>query len=234
MDNPLRTVVFSAFGLLFLAGAACPAQTENPKTKYPAMAPLDQYLMDREEEIKLARTAAPESISKDAEIWVLGKRGYETAVGGKNGFVCLIQRSWTAPSDDPDFWNAKLRAPICYNAIAVRSYLPLVTKKTQLVLDGRTKAQMLDAIKAAFDKKELPSIESGSMCYMLSKQGYLSDLDGHWHPHLMFFVPPTDPQVWGASLPGSPMLGFRSEEDRMTVFLLPVGKWSDGTAGPPF
>lgn len=234
MRSLLSTVVFSGFALLVLAGPALRAQTQDPKTKYPSMAPLDQYLMDREEEIKLAQTAAPDSISKDAEIWVLGKRGYETAAGGKNGFVCLIQRSWTAPSDDPDFWNAKLRAPICYNAIAVRTYLPLIVKKTKLVLDGRTKAQMLDAVKAAFDKKELPAIESGAMCYMLSKQGFLSERDGNWHPHVMFFVPLTDPQGWGASLPGSPMLGFRSEEDRLTVFLLPVGKWSDGTPAPPF
>ncbi len=54
------------------------------------MAPLDQYLMEQNAEIALARTAAPESISKDAEIMVLGRRGYETAVKGTNGFVCIV------------------------------------------------------------------------------------------------------------------------------------------------
>jgi hypothetical protein len=150
------------------------------------MAPVSQYLMERNAEIALARSAAPESISMDAEIMVLGNHGYENAVKGKNGFVCMVERSWSAPMDDPDFWNPKLRGPICLNAPAARSYLPLTIKKTELVLAGRSKAEMSQAMSAALDKKELPAIESGAMCYMLSKQGYLSDSGGHWHPHLMF------------------------------------------------
>jgi hypothetical protein len=70
------------------------------------------------------------------------------------------------------------------------------------------------------------------MCYMMSKQGYLSDRDGHWHPHLMFFVAQTDPLTWGANLPGSPILASEDTPDRLTVFLIPVAQWSDGTAGP--
>jgi len=71
--------------------------------------------MERNAEIALARSAAPQSISQDAEIMVLGQHGYETAVKDKNGFVCMIWRSWTAGTDDPDVWNPKLRAPICFD-----------------------------------------------------------------------------------------------------------------------
>ena len=161
---------------------------------------------------------------------VLGRHGYETAVKGKNGFVCVVERSWAAGIDDPDFWNPKLRAPICFNPPAARSYLPLTVKKTEVILASRSKAQMSEAIKAAFDRKELPTLESGAMCYMMSKQGYLSDRDGHWHPHLMFFLPLTDPATWGAGLPGSPVMGVKDTQDRLTLFLIPVAKWSDGTA----
>jgi hypothetical protein len=161
---------------------------------------------------------------------VLGRHGYETAVHGKNGFVCMVERSWTAPIDDPDFWNPKLRAPICLNAAAARSYLPRTIKKTDLILAGRTKTQMMEAIVAGIDKKELPAMESGAMCYMLSKQGYLSDRDGHWHPHLMFFVSQADPAAWGADLPGSPIVAFKDTWEGVTVFLIPVRQWSDGTA----
>jgi hypothetical protein len=195
------------------------------------MAPLDQYLMaDRNAEIALARSAAPESISRDAEVMVLGRHGYETVVKGKNGFVCMVERSWTAGSDDPEFWNPKLRAAICFNPPAVRSYLLITLKKTELVLAGQSKAQMFNSIKDAFDKKELPTMESGAMCYMLSRQSYLNDRDGHWHPHLMFFAPQTDTATWGANLPGSPILASGDPEDRLVVFLIPVAKWSDGTA----
>jgi hypothetical protein len=212
--------------------AALHTEAQDNKTPYPSLAPLDQYLMDRNAEIALARSAAPESISRDAEVMVLGRHGYETADKGKNGFVCVVQRSWIAGFDDPDFWNPKLRAPICLNPPATRSYLPLIIKRTELVLAARSKDQMFEDIKAAADKKELPAMEPGEMCYMLSKQGYLSDRDGHWRPHLMFLAPLTDPAAWGANLPGSPLIAFKDTPERVTVFLIPVGHWSDGTAGP--
>jgi hypothetical protein len=45
---------------------------------YPKMAPVDQYLMEENTEIQLARSAAPDSISRDATILVLRRQGYET------------------------------------------------------------------------------------------------------------------------------------------------------------
>jgi hypothetical protein len=230
MRKPLRTMAFRGLGLIVILSAAWQVQAQDVKTPYPSMAPVGQYLMERNEEVTLARSAAPESISLDAEVMVLGKHGYETAVSGKNGFVCMVERSWTAGIDDPDFWNPKLRGPICFNPPAARSYLPLTIKKTELILAGRSKAQMFETISAAIDRKELPTPESGAMCYMMSKQGYLNDRDGHWHPHLMFFVPLTEPVAWGAGLPGSPIIAAKDDQDRLTVFLIPVSKWSDGTA----
>jgi hypothetical protein len=168
--NGLRTFVVGSFALVVVLGAAWRAQAQDIKTAYPSMAPLDEYLMERNAEIGLARSAAPESISKDAAVMVLGRHSYETAVEGKNGFVCIVERSWTAPIDNPEFWNPKGRAPICLNAAATRSYLPRTIKKTDLILAGRTKAQMIETIEAALDKGELPVIEPGAMCYMLSKQ----------------------------------------------------------------
>jgi hypothetical protein len=220
--------------LAAMFAAPWPAQAQDTKTPYPAMAPFEQYLMpDRNEEIKMARSAAPDSISVDAEVLVLTKTGYETAVQGKNGFVCLVERSWTAGINDSNFWNPKLRGPLCLNAPAVRSYLPRTIKKTELVIAGRTKAQIFEALAAAIDKKELPAPEPGAMSYMLSKQGYLGDeAGGPWLPHLMFFTPETDSKAWGANLPGSPIFTLQSPEERLTTFLVPVGRWSDGTPAP--
>jgi hypothetical protein len=224
------TVAFTSFVLVIVLAAQRPAQAQDAKTPYPNMAPLDQYMMERDAEIALARSAAPDSISRDAEVLVLGQHGYETAVKGKNGFVCMVERSWASPLDHPDFWNPRLRAPNCFNVVAARSYLPLTVRKTKLILATRSKAAMVKDIKAAIDKKELAPPELGAMCYMMSKQGYLNDAAGHWHPHLMFFLPPTDPATWGAGLPGAPLLSASDDLGRMTVFMVPVGKWSDGTA----
>ena len=228
----IRITLSASIGLVVLLGGALRAQAQATKTSYPSMAPVEQYMMERDAEIALARSAAPESISRDAEVMVLGRHGYETAVQGKNGFVCMVERSWTAGIDEPEFWNPKLRAAICFNPPAARSYLQYTIKKSEWVLAGQSKAQMFESVKAALDKKELPSMEPGAMCYMMSKQSYLNDRAGHWHPHLMFFVPETKGALWGADLSGSPILVSEVPEDRLTVFLIPVGKWSDGTAAP--
>jgi hypothetical protein len=224
-----------SIAVVVLFATPWPAKAQDAKTPYPAMAPFEQYLMpDRNEEIKLARSAAPDSISGDAEVLVLGKTGYETAVQGKNGFVCLVERSWTAGKNDSNFWNPKTRGPLCLNPPAARSYLPRTIKKTELVIAGRTKAQIFEAIAAAIDNKELPAPEPGAMSFMLSKQGYLGDqAGGPWLPHLMFFTPETESQAWGADLPGSPIITFQNPEERLTVFLIPVRRWSDGTAALP-
>jgi hypothetical protein len=203
---------------------------------YPSMASIEQYLMPaRNAEIALAGSAAPAAISSDAKILVLGRQGYETAIEGKNGFVCLVERSWMSPFNSAEFWNPKTRVPGCFNPAAARSILPLTFKRTEMVLAGLSKTQMIDAIKAGFAKEDLPVPESGAMCYMMSRAGYLSDALGHHVPHLMFYFPLTDKASWGADLPDSPVTmnpQFQGGPEPITEFVIPVSKWSDGTAAP--
>jgi len=241
----IKSLAIKSFALLVVLGTAYlitanlvtanQAMAQDAKTTYPSMAPIEQYLMtDQGAEIALARSAAPKSISRDAEVLVLGRRGFETAVKGKNGFACIVERSWTSAAD-ADFWNPKVRTPICYNAAAARSILPRNIKRTGLILAGRTKAQTDETIVAAVDKKELPAMEAGAMCYMMSKQGYGGDTVPHWPPHVMFYFSQTDPATWGANLPGSPILAVSDEHEHMTehltMFSIGVQKWSDGTEG---
>ena len=229
----LKTLRSASFCLGVALATAQTGQAQETRAQYPSMAPLDQYLMERGAEIALARSAAPASISNDAEVIVFSRRGYESAAKGKNGFVCLVQRSWAAGFDDPEFWSPKPRAPICLNPAAVRTYLPMIITKTGSVLAGRSKAQVFTELNTAFDKKELRTLEAGAMGYMMSKQAYLNDRDGRWRPHLMFFVPLTDESTWGAGLPGSPLIGFKSVQERHTMFFLPLATWSDGTPATP-
>jgi len=209
---------------------------EGRSTTYPSMASIEQYLMpDRNAEIALARSAAPQSISSDAKVLVLGWRGYEPAIEGRNGFVCIVERSWTSPFNSAQFWNPKVRVPACFNPAAARSILPLTIKRTEMVLAGLSKAQMIDRIKAGFDNKELSAPEPGAMCYMMSRAGYLNDAVGHFVPHLMFYFPLTDKSSWGADLPDSPVTlnpQFQGGPEPITEFVISVGKWSDGTAAP--
>jgi hypothetical protein len=221
-------IAIKSFALLVVLGTAYQAMPQEATTPYPNMAPIEQYLMDRTAEIALARSAAPESTSRDAEVRVLGRHGFETAVKGKNGFVCIVARSWTS-SPDSDFWNPKVRVPMGLNAAAARSYLLRYVKRTDLILAGRTQAQTDGTIAAAVDKKELPAVEPGAMCYMLSKQGYGGDSVKHWPPHFMFFYSQTDPATWGAGLPDSPILAMNDTREHLTTFAVAVQRWSDGT-----
>jgi hypothetical protein len=202
-------------------------------SSYPSMAPLDRYLMpDEKSEIALARSAAPAAISRDAEVMVLARSGYRTAVKGRNGFLCIVERSWGATTDHPEFWNPRIRGAICFNPQSARSFLPIYLMKTRLVLAGKSKTEIVKATAAALDKKELPVLEPGAMCYMLSKQQYLSDEGMNWHPHLMFFIPGDSAKSWGANLAGSPVLAQDDSEERVTIMMVPVGTWSDGTMAP--
>jgi hypothetical protein len=225
-----QRIAFTFFVQVVLSAATCQAQAPAEKASYPAMAPLDQYLIaDASTEIALARSAAPASISDAAEVMVLGPQGYTTAVKGTNGFLCIVERSWGAATDAPEFWNPKMRAPHCFNQAAARTFAPIFLMKTKLVLAGKSKTEIAAAIASALDKKELPALEPGAMCYMMSKQQYLNDGGKSWHPHLMFFVPGDAAKSWGADLPGSPVIAANDPEERVTIMMVVVGKWSDGT-----
>ena len=225
--------MLAVLGTAYL-GAANQVRAQDAKTPYPnvvptKMAPIDQYLMtDQGAEIALARSAAPESISRDAEVLVLGRHGFETAVKGKNGFVCIVGRSWTSAAD-ADFWDPNVRVPMCVNAAAARSYLLRITKIAELALAGRTLVQVNQAIAAAIAKKKLPPMESGAMCYMMGKQGFGGESAPHWPSHLMFFYSDTDPATWGANLPGSPVVAMSDPTEHLTQFVIPTQKWADGT-----
>ena len=220
-------VVFVALGLV---GFAWPVGAQGVAARYAVAAPLSQYMIaDRDAEVALARSAAPASISAGAEVLVLGKDGYETAVKGGNGFACLVERSFAAAVDFPEFWNPKIRGPICVNPEAARTYLQVVRMEARLAMEGKSREEIAAALKAAWEKKELTEPGAGAMSYMMSKQQYLGD-DGHaWHPHLMWFAAGDAAKSWGANLEGSPVMASPDLGDRMTILLVAVDHWSDGT-----
>jgi hypothetical protein len=208
--------------LLSIGGAA-----HGAPSQYSDMAPRDQYLIaDRAEEIALARSAAVPSISDNAGILVLGAHGFEPAAKGTNGFICLVERAWDKTFDDAEFWNPKMRAPICLNAAAARTVLPTYLERAEWALSGLSKDEMEKRSKTSGKANMKPA--AGAMSYMQSKQQYLSDADGHWYPHVMFFSPRIAPEAWGAGLKGSPVLGT-DDSSPITTFFIPVRKWSDGT-----
>jgi hypothetical protein len=233
----MRRITFrlGVAGLTCLLGAAEPAIASSSNGQYANRAPIVQYMMATPAaEIALARTAAPASISADAEILILGPHGYATAVKGKNGFVCLVERSWDAEFVNPVFWNQNIRGPDCLNPAAVRSVLPHFLERTKWALAGLSIRQMSERTRAELAAKTYVLPEPGAMAFMMSKEQHLSNQGIHWHPHLMFFVANTSDSAFGANFPGSPVMHpYASDPDPIATFLVPVRMWSDGMPDRP-
>jgi hypothetical protein len=230
MANTMASRVLALSVVLIAAGQG---YAQGPTATYPRMAPTAQYLMsDQQAEIALARSAAPAAVSADATILVLKEHGYEAAVKGKNGFVCVVERSWMGPVDSPEFWNPKMRGPVCFNPPAVRTVLPITYKRTELALSGLSRTQLLASMQERVRRREFPALEAGAMSYMMSKDGQLGDAVGHWHPHLMFYSARSDGADWGADVPGSPVMlnpQFQGAPEPLATFIVQVSDWSDGT-----
>ena len=222
----------NAAAMAFCA-ALIAANAQAAPAPYPNMAPMAEYrIANQADEVALARSAAPPSISKDADVMTLGDHGYETAVKGKNGFVCIVERSWANDFGDAEFWNPKVRAPICFNPVSARSVLTTYLHRTEWLLAGASEAQLEARTKAEIAAGRIEAPEVGAMCYMMSKDGYLGDgAGGHWHPHLMFFLPHDGHALaaWGANLPGVPVEGGSTSLDPAAVYFVIVANWSDGT-----
>src|SRR5476651_1980504 len=162
--NIIRTnIAICAIALAFAVAATFSAHAEAASTLYQKMAPIAQYIMtDRQSEIEFARTAAPKAISGKATIVVLDAHGYKTAVTGTNGFTCIVERSWTKAFDDDNFWNPRVRTPICYNPPASRTVLPYSFFETKLALAGTTEPEILTSLTSAIADKQLSVPENGS------------------------------------------------------------------------
>ena len=230
----MRKNLVKLFALVFaLLAVLSAAVAQSGKDLYPAMAPLDQYLIsDEKSEIALARSAAPASIADAAEVMVLQRDGYKTAATGTNGFLCLVERSWGQGTEEAEFWNPKMRAPHCFNALAAKSFAQIYLLKTKLVLAGKSKSEIAKAVATALDSKELPALEPGAMAYMMSKQQYLNDQGKNWRSHTMFFSPGDMTKSWAADDPNSPVMMVNDPQERVTILLVLADKWSDGTASP--
>jgi len=225
-------------GLVLLVGIIGIVRAEDAKPSFPVMAPIPQYLeATASAEIALARTAAPPSISGDASVLVLGKHGYETAAEGKNGVVCLVWRAWSAGpgatgDDDRDFWNPKLRIPICYNPAGARSVLPAYLESTKWAFAGASKADIKERTRVQLASHQMAAPESGSMAFMMGRAGGFAD-GHHWPPHIMLFFPPISSADWGAGLHGVPISADQEEpEPNITTFNVLVPMYSDGTPAP--
>jgi len=171
--------------------------------KYP---PLSEYMMPRDAEIALAKSAAPSGISSHATIEVLTASGFVVTHTGDNGFVCLVMRGFTgAPTFTPAplrnmVYDPATRAPICLNPAAAKSVLPYYELRTRLGLEQKTPDEIAGAVETAYATAEIPKRAEVSFAYMWSADQVLGPV-GHWHPHIMVYLPYYDNSMLGGNDP---------------------------------
>lgn len=214
----MKHPVLLSIALLASLGAIAAGQSKQ----YP---PLGEYMMTPEAEAGLARSAAPDNVSAHATIKLLTPSGYKVATQGDNGFVCIVMRGWGAPTFTPlqlraMVYDAKIRAPICFNPVASRTMLPLEEMRARLGMQGQNPEQIADAIQAAYTKGELPKMDTVAFAYMFSADQYLGPGAGAWHPHMMIYAPYNNNAMMGNNPPTSmlPAVG----DDAGTPFAVTV------------
>jgi hypothetical protein len=199
----MRTVrLCCAVAAAMLAAAPLRAQT-------PSRPPLERYLMPKDAEVALARSAAPASISGRATIRILTASGFQTVAQGDNGFVCMVMRGWSAPTYTPAqfrnlVYDPDVRAPICFDPEAARTVMPYYELRTRLGMEGRTPDEIASALESAVVKGALPERARVSFGYMWSADQHLGPGIGHWHPHMMVFAPYYTNAMLGATDFGTP------------------------------
>jgi len=210
------------FLLLLSVGVA---GTRAQEGKYP---PLSEYMMAREAEIALAKSAAPDYVSDHATIKVFTASGFQTAYEGDNGFVCIVMSGFTgAPTFTPVEvrayinYDGKTRAPICLDPLAARTILPYYELRTKRGLEGKTAEQIAEGIQAAYVKGQLPKRSEVCFAYMWSADQVLGPA-GHWHPHLMVYLPYYE-TLLGTRHPENPLPSIGDDEGTpFAVGVIPV------------
>lgn len=196
-------------------------------TKYP---PLSAYLMPRDAEISLARSAAPPGVAVHATVKVLTESGYQTVVEGTNDFICVVERGFSGPTFTPvnfrDFvYDATLRAPICFNPVAARTVYVYQELRTSLAMQGKTPDEITTAVAAAYATGKLPKMETVGFAYMLSADMYLGARFGHYHPHIMVYAPYYTNDMLGGNSPDSMQMMISDDAGTpFSVVVIPVSE----------
>jgi hypothetical protein len=158
----MNRLKFALFSLLISFDAVGVGAQE---AKYP---PFSEYLMPQAAEIALAKSAAPDNISSRATIKVLTPSGFQVTHEGDNGFVCMVMRGSAAPTFTPTqvrdlVYDAKLRAPICFNPQASETVMPYYELRNKLAMVGRHRMRSPKPSKQLIRKASCPNeMESAS------------------------------------------------------------------------
>ena len=141
----------------------------------PALPPEDQ-------ETELALSAAPEHLRAGAAVYVLTESGYTKIREASNGFTCIVYR------DHP--LAAK---PTCWDQEGTETIVPRVLYEGELMMQGKSRQEIVAAVKRGFEDGRFISPRRPGIAYMLSPhiRRFIARTGkvGTFPPHVMFYAP---------------------------------------------
>lgn len=170
-------LLFTALSIGFGIAAAGSAASDTP--------PI--FLIPREQEITLALAAGPVHIRAGATVYTFGKRGYEKAQTGTNGFNCMVNRDGLQNGDTAVH-------PTCWDPEGSRTILPVMLRVGELMARQKSAAEIKRDIDEGFDQGTFHSPAKAGIAYMLAgdvkfdpKTGQLSTTE--FPAHYMLYSP---------------------------------------------
>jgi len=136
--------------------------------------------LTHDEELRLAMSAGPLNVSRDADVYELGASGFEKAITGSNGWACLVVRAAA---------NKGQLAPHCLNPQAVKSVLPAFLREAQMQAKGMDAPAIDTELRRQFAAGELALPSGPAYAYMLSEGQRLGPNLTNYRPHFMLYVP---------------------------------------------
>lgn len=228
MTEPFLRLVLAGVGAAFFGAVGAnaadgPLGVEDPKA----------YLIDRDEEIALSRSAALPSVSDKATILVLTESGdHEVAVEGENDWTCFTGRSWTGPSQSENGrrqWSKRnfdpvIRAPQCFNKLGAQTVLQKHLLMTKMLMTGASPAEVDLEIALAVQSGAMKAPSPGAMSYMQSPKQIIGPRSDRFMPHLMLFTPFLTQDAYGD----------RDKEFRTPIVTTPGSVWTTTVVISPF
>jgi hypothetical protein len=144
--------------------------------------PGPRRLLDRHDEVSLARSAAPASVSARARVWYFDNGTYVVADSGSNGVECFVSRGWSASLE-----------PQCFDAEAASTVMRLEMKAVELAHAGVAPAEAARQLSLGLANGSFQLPQRLAMSWMMSSAQELIDDGGKpagaWRPHLMIYYP---------------------------------------------
>lgn len=163
----------------------------------------------RDVQIRIAKLAAPKEVTDHADIYILGRRGYELAVRGDNGFSCMIER------EKPDTME-----PECYDAEGSATTMKVRSYEEQQRASGVGEQAIEESIKAGYKSGEFKPPSKAGIVYMLSDYNYVLNPETgkiiHFPGHLMFYSPYATEKTVGSG-EGAPYIVHPGEPDALMI-----------------